>query len=119
VVFGFGFAMVNAPITNTAVSGMPLAQAGVAAAIASTSRQVGGSLGVAVVGAAVASGVGGDTSTGFAEASHAGWWIVFGCGVSVLLLGLHTTGGWARRTAERTAAARPAFRSDEPETARA
>jgi EmrB/QacA subfamily drug resistance transporter len=119
VVFGFGFAMVNAPITNTAVSGMPRAQAGVAAAIASTSRQVGGSLGVAVVGAAVASGVRGDTSTGFAEASHAGWWIVFGCGVSVLLLGLLTTGRWARRTAERTAAARPAFRSDEPETARA
>ncbi|MET1004477.1 MAG: DHA2 family efflux MFS transporter permease subunit, partial [Propionibacteriaceae bacterium] len=36
--FGFGFGMVNAPITNTAVSGMPRAQAGVAAAIASTSR---------------------------------------------------------------------------------
>ncbi|MEU8612459.1 DHA2 family efflux MFS transporter permease subunit, partial [Actinoplanes sp. NPDC048791] len=49
--FGFGFGMVNAPITNTAVSGMPRAQAGVAAAIASTSRQVGAALGVAVVGA--------------------------------------------------------------------
>ena len=36
---------VNAPITNTAVSGMPREQAGVAAAVASTSRQVGASLG--------------------------------------------------------------------------
>ena len=53
VVFGLGFGLVNAPITNTAVSGMPRAQAGVAAAIATTSRQVGQTLGVAVVGAIV------------------------------------------------------------------
>jgi EmrB/QacA subfamily drug resistance transporter len=99
VVFGFGFAMVNAPITNTAVSGMPRAQAGVAAAIASTSRQVGGSLGVAVIGAAVVSGVRGPTAAGFAAASHVGWWIVFGCGLGVLALGLLTTGRWARGTA--------------------
>ncbi len=39
--FGLGFGFVNAPITNTAVSGMPRAQAGVAAAVASTSRQIG------------------------------------------------------------------------------
>jgi MFS family permease len=109
IVFGFGFAMVNAPITNTAVAGMPRAQAGVAAAIASTSRQVGGSLGVAVVGAAVASGVRGAGSPGFAAASHAGWWIVVGCGVAVFALGLLTTGRWARRTAERTAADLPAI----------
>jgi len=49
VLFGFGFAMVNSPITNTAVSGMPREQAGVAAAIASTSRQVGGALGAVVL----------------------------------------------------------------------
>ena len=41
-----GFGMMNAPITNTAVSGMPTSQAGVAAAVASTSRQVGSALGV-------------------------------------------------------------------------
>jgi EmrB/QacA subfamily drug resistance transporter len=99
VVFGFGFAMVNSPITNTAVSGMPRAQAGVAAAIASTSRQVGGSLGVAVIGAAVVSGVRGPTASGFAAASHVGWWIVFGCGLGVLAVGLLTTGRWARGTA--------------------
>ena len=49
--FGIGFGMVNPPITNTAVMGMPEAQAGVAAAVASTSRQVGQTLGVAVAGA--------------------------------------------------------------------
>src|SRR5215510_10267686 len=51
--FGIGNGMVNPPISNTAVSGMPRAQAGVAAAVASTSRQVGGSLGVALTGSAV------------------------------------------------------------------
>ena len=50
-VFGLGFGAVNPPITNTAVSGMPPSQAGVAAAVATTSRQVGLTLGVAVVGA--------------------------------------------------------------------
>ena len=58
VVFGIGFGFVNAPITNAAVSGMPRAQAGVASAIASTSRQVGATLGVAVVGALLASSLG-------------------------------------------------------------
>ena len=33
VIFGAGFGAVNAPITNTAVSGMPASQAGVAAAL--------------------------------------------------------------------------------------
>lgn len=108
VVFGAGFGMVNAPITNTAVSGMPLAQAGVAAAVASTSRQVGQSLGVAVVGAVMARAAlsdtaGGGSSDGFAGSEQAVWWIVAGCGAAVLLLGALTTGGWARRTARRTA----------------
>ena len=50
LVFGIGMGMVNAPITNFAVSGMPRDQAGVAAGIASASRQVGQVLGVAVWG---------------------------------------------------------------------
>src|ERR1039457_4124700 len=41
VVFGIGLGFVNAPISNTALSGMPIEQAGVAASVASTSRQVG------------------------------------------------------------------------------
>ncbi len=103
VTFGIGSGMVNAPITNTAVSGMPRAQAGVAAAVASTSRQVGQSLGVAVVGSAVASALHGPLRVGLTQASHAGWWVVTGCGVAVLLIGLLTSGRWARGTAARTA----------------
>ncbi|WP_307163210.1 MFS transporter [Streptomyces rishiriensis] len=105
VLFGVGFGFVNAPITNTAVSGMPRGQAGVAAAVASTSRQLGQTLGVAVVGAVLAAGV--STSAyrdTFVSAAVPGWWILAGCGFVVLVLGAVTTGPWARRTAERTAA---------------
>jgi EmrB/QacA subfamily drug resistance transporter len=103
VVFGIGFGFVNAPITNAAVSGMPRAQAGVAAAIASTSRQVGATLGVAVVGALLASSLAGSHDIAVATATHAGWWVLAGCGVVVLVLGQIVTTDWARRTADRTA----------------
>ncbi|MDN3259937.1 MFS transporter [Streptomyces sp. CSDS2] len=103
--FGIGFGFVNAPITNTAVSGMPRAQAGVAAAVASTSRQLGSTLGVAVIGAVLASGIGSSPyRRAFVAAARPGWWILAGCGLAVLALGLLTSGRWARRTAERTAA---------------
>jgi hypothetical protein len=85
------------------VSGMPDSQAGVAAAIASTSRQVGQSLGVAVVGSAVTSVMAGPLRTGFVAASHVGWWIITGCSLLVLVIGLLSTGRWARQTAARTA----------------
>ncbi|MFJ8672601.1 MFS transporter [Streptomyces sp. NPDC093589] len=105
VLFGIGFGLVNAPITNTAVSGMPRAQAGVAAAVASTSRQVGQSLGVAVIGAVLAAGAGaGAGSAEFIAAGRPAYWIIAGCGAAVLVLGALTSGPWARATARRTAA---------------
>jgi EmrB/QacA subfamily drug resistance transporter len=103
VVFGIGFGFVNAPITNAAVSGMPRAQAGVASAIASTSRQVGSTLGVAIVGSLVAASLRTSTRLDFAQASRAGWWVLAGCGAVVLLLGLVATTRWALATAQRTA----------------
>jgi EmrB/QacA subfamily drug resistance transporter len=98
LLMGCGFGLVNAPITNTAVSGMPRAQAGVAAAVASTSRQVGSSLGVAVFGSILASG------GTFVHASHVCWWLAVGCAVLVGVLGIITTGQAAKASAARTAA---------------
>ena len=104
VVFGFGFGMLNAPITNAAVSGMPRSRAGVAAAIASTSRQVGASLGVAIVGAVVAGSAGNARiGSGFSEASHPGWWIVVGATATLFVLALLTTGRRAALSAARIA----------------
>jgi EmrB/QacA subfamily drug resistance transporter len=102
-IFGFGFALVSPPIANTAVSGMPPAQAGVASAVATTSRQVGLTLGVAVFGAVAGSGLGGGIGRGFAQATRPGWWIVAALGLAVAALGYLTTTSWARGTARRTA----------------
>jgi hypothetical protein len=85
------------------VSGMPRSQAGVAAGVASTSRQVGTSLGVAVIGSATISALHGPFKLDFATASHVGWWILTGCGVAILGLGLLVSGSWARETAQQTA----------------
>jgi MFS family permease len=114
VIFGIGAGLVNPPITNTAVSGMPRAQAGVAAGVASTSRQVGQALGVAVTGAAATSALHGPLRSGFAQASHVGWWVVTGCGLAAGAVGILTSGAWARRTADRTASRLMAGEGDGP-----
>ncbi len=88
--FGLGLGMINPAITNNAVAGMPLSQAGVAAAIASTGRQVGAALGVAVAGTVVAASHA--RGLDFTTATHPIWWIMTGCGALVLLL------GWASNT---------------------
>jgi EmrB/QacA subfamily drug resistance transporter len=100
VLFGLGFGLINAPITNTAVSGMPRAQSGSAAAVASTSRQTGVSLGVALAGTITgASGVA-SVGAGFAVATHPMWWIVVGIGLAIVVMGIVSTTGFARRSVE-------------------
>ncbi|HEX5225324.1 MAG TPA: MFS transporter [Solirubrobacteraceae bacterium] len=104
VVFGLGFGFVNAPVTNAAVSGMPRAQAGVASAVASTSRQVGTTLGVAIAGALVSSRAADAAHSDFAQATHPAWWTLTGFGALVLALGLLATTNRAHASAQRTAA---------------
>jgi EmrB/QacA subfamily drug resistance transporter len=96
VPFGAGLGLVVAPITTTALSGMPADQVSVAGAVASTARQTGATIGVAVTGSIISAGAG-----SFVAASHAAWAVMAGCGVGVLLLGIVSTGSWALRTAER------------------
>jgi EmrB/QacA subfamily drug resistance transporter len=108
-VFGVGAGLVNAPITNAAVSGMPRSQAGVAAGIASTSRQVGSSLGVAVVGSVLTASLrgtlhGGALYSAYAAASRPGYWIIAACGLAVIGLAIISTGARARASAAEAAA---------------
>lgn len=104
--FGLGFGCVNAPITNAAVSGMPRAQAGVAAAITSTSRQVGMTLGVAIAGAIVSSRAAAEgTGQNAAVLDHAAWWVLVGTATLVLGLGRIATSRRALASAQRTAEA--------------
>jgi EmrB/QacA subfamily drug resistance transporter len=102
LLFGVFLSTINPPITNTAVSGMPRSMAGVAASLASTSRQIGITLGVAIsgtiVGPALARG-----GTAFTHAERGVWWLALGLGVGVAVLGLLSTGRWAMSTAARAA----------------
>ena len=84
--FGIGQGLINTPITNAAVSGMPKEQAGVASALASTSRQIGASLGVAVAGT-----VGHGTT--FVASLQTFAWLAAVCGVAVIAIGIAATRG--------------------------
>jgi predicted MFS family arabinose efflux permease len=99
--FGVGAGMVSSPITNGVMSGVPKTQAGMASGMNSSSRQLGQSLGVAIVGSVLAASMHGSIQAGFVRASHAGWWILACCGYAVLLLGLVCTTQWARATTGR------------------
>jgi len=97
VMLGLACGLVNAPISNTAVSGMPDSQAGVAASVASASRQGGGALGVAITGSIVA----GVPASGLASASHSAWAALAACGLAVAVLGYASTTPRALGTARR------------------
>jgi EmrB/QacA subfamily drug resistance transporter len=97
--FGIGLGFVNPPIAHTAVSGMPTAQAGVASAVASTSRQVGAALGVAFAGTVVAAGR--SHGVPFTNATHPVWWVLFGCGMMIAMLGWISNTPWAKASVGR------------------
>jgi len=86
------------------MSGVPKTQAGMASGMNSSSRQLGQSLGAAIVGSVLAVSLSGSMRAGFIHASHAGWWILAACGYVVLLLGLVRTTRWAKATAARAVA---------------
>jgi EmrB/QacA subfamily drug resistance transporter len=107
---GLGNSSSSGPITQLAVAGMPPEQAGVAAGVSATTRQIGQTIGVAIAGVTLAS-----TATGshaqLATATHTGWILMGTYGLAVLALGLAGTTGLAKRTAERalpTATSSPA-----------
>jgi EmrB/QacA subfamily drug resistance transporter len=101
--FGAGAGLASPVITYGVMSGVPRWQAGLASGINSSSRQLGQSLGIAVVGTVLAGSLHGPMQSGFAHAAQAGWWIMAGCGYAVFLAGLASTSGWAKATAARLA----------------
>jgi MFS family permease len=97
LLIGIGVGFANAPITNTAVGGLPRARAGVAGGVTSTARQFGAALGIALAGGIVA-----DTApTGIAHATRPGWLLVAGCGLLLLLIA-RASPGHARSAVGRT-----------------
>ncbi len=102
VVLGIGFGAANTPVNNIAMAGMPRSQAGIAGALASSSRQLGQSLGVAVFGAGLTIGLT-TTYTGFAHTSRPGWFIIAATGLAIITLGVVASRGSAQRSAQRVA----------------
>lgn len=96
LLIGIGFGFANAPLTHTAVGGLPPSRAGVAGAVTSTARQVGSAVGIAVA-AALAAGAGPD---GLARASRPGWLLVTACGLFLFVV---ARASGARRSHEETA----------------
>lgn len=103
---GLGNVSVGAPITTTAVAGMPPAQSSVAAGVSSTTRQVGQTLGVAIAGVAIAS-VPLSHVHQLAAATHTDWWLIAAYGTTVFLLGIVSTTRWAKATAEKALPSAP------------
>ncbi|GAA5057876.1 MFS transporter [Nocardia callitridis] len=87
-IFGMGFGLVNAPITNSAVNGMPQERTGAASALASTSRQVGVSIGVALSGVLLGADL---------------WWLIAGLTLGIVILGFVSNTQWALRSRDRVA----------------
>jgi MFS family permease len=95
LLFGVFLGAVNPPVTNSAISGMPRSMAGLAGSLASTGRQAGTTLGVAIsgtiIGPALAHG-----GTAFTSAAHGVWWMVVALGAGILALAAVSCSPWAR-----------------------
>jgi EmrB/QacA subfamily drug resistance transporter len=100
--FGAGFGLASASVTNGIMSAVPKSRASVASGINSASRQLGASLGVAVAGSVLASSLRGSVHAGFLHAAPASWLVLAGCGVAVLRLSVRTAA--RRRRPSRPAA---------------
>lgn len=102
LLFGVFLGAVNPPITNTAISGMPRSMAGLAGSLASTGRQAGTTLGVAISGTIIGPALARGGAT-FTSAAHGVWWMTAALGAGIVILGLVSTRPWAARTAVRAA----------------
>jgi len=82
--FGVGAGLMNVPLTNAVLDGMPREQAGIASALLNNSRELAGLLGITVIGAvlrsrqgvALRSGV--PASQAFIDGYHTGLWVTIG-----------------------------------------
>jgi EmrB/QacA subfamily drug resistance transporter len=105
LLLGLGFGLINPPITNSAVTGMPPEQAGVASATVSTSRQVGSVLGIAIMGSLITGAALGSGrllpahASAFTSSTHLVWILVTACGVVCALIAALFTGPRGLRAA--------------------
>jgi len=84
VLFGLGAGLMNVPLTNAVLGGVPTEQAGIAGALFNASREVAGLLGVTIVGAVLRTTEGAALRSGtnpaqaFLDGYHVGLWLTIG-----------------------------------------
>ena len=100
-VAGIAFGTVSAPIISTALAGMPLDRAGAAAAVISTNRQIGVSIGIALCAEVAQTAALGDRN--FIAAARPLWWLGIAVGLVVAGLAISSTSARAERSAGRLA----------------
>ncbi|MSS45091.1 MFS transporter [Cutibacterium sp. WCA-380-WT-3A] len=101
ILLGSAMGAANAALNNTALSGMPRSQAGVAGATMGVARQTGQAVGVAIFGALYNAGLRSGTSA--AQAALPNWWIMVGSAAIILTLAIISGTPWAR-SSENTVA---------------
>ena len=112
LVGGFGMAITMAPTTAAAMGSVPVDKAGVGSAVINSMRQVGGSLGIAIMGTLVASRVNvGPANPAYAVQFVDGYHRALQVGAAILLAGAVIAVVAVRRPrrTEPQAAAEPAF----------
>jgi EmrB/QacA subfamily drug resistance transporter len=109
VLMGIGMALVMSPMSTAAMNAVPVTKAGVASGLLSMNRMVGGSLGVAVVGAVFASQApaGVQDPTAFVNAFSSAMWVTAGVAALGAIVAIALIRGKAERPApvEESAAA--------------
>ena len=109
ILFGLGAGLMNVPLTNAVLDGVPTAQAGIASALFNASREVAGLLGVTVVGAVLRSSESASLRSGnqpaqaFIDGYHSGLWLTIGLLAAGIVLSYVTL-----RPRRRAADLRPA-----------
>ncbi|GAA4681412.1 MFS transporter [Frondihabitans cladoniiphilus] len=101
ILTGAGLGLINPPLTNTAVSGMPRSRSGAAAGIASTSRQTGVSLGVALAGTLTGVSGASHVAAGFTSATHLMWIVMVGFAAVIFVLAFVANSEAAKRSVDR------------------
>ena len=100
LLLGIGYGVLNAPLSTVAVASMPKEQAGVAAAVVSSGRNVGIVLGIAALGSAVTSSLPDTLPTGQALYDAVGDALRVGYGICAVLLVVATIVGLRTLRAE-------------------
>jgi EmrB/QacA subfamily drug resistance transporter len=84
ILFGLGAGLMTVPLTNAVLGDVPTAQAGIASGLFNASREIGGLLGVTVIGAVLSASENSSIRSGtgpaqaFIDGYHTGLWLAIG-----------------------------------------